>query len=146
MTLLIAFWLVVASGAAPELGNADTVRESERGCPAAERNSAVRVQNVLGSPLIAEMRKHVDLGTASLDDIQLLRNPEHREICEALWNALREGETPLRSADAVSFYRSGDRYFVPIARRPPPGVVRLGGPSSLNVYDMNYQLIARLRA
>lgn len=150
MTLLVAIWLVLSGGAAPEGGAADRLpisfRGSQRGCPAVERNAEVRVRNVLGSPLIAEIRKHVDLGTADLGDVEVLRNPEHREICEGLWAALSDGEAPLGPSDAVSFYRSGNRYFVPIARRAPPGVIRLDGPSSLNVYDTEYRLIARLGA
>jgi hypothetical protein len=50
----------------------------------------------------------------------------------------------------VAFYQSGDRYLVPIKRvhrRPlPAGATRLGGDSTLDIYDSEYRLIGRFRA
>ncbi len=57
--------------------------------------------------------------------------------------------TKLEPGDAVSFYRSGDTYFVPVSRhrRPAePGLVQLDGFSSLDVYDSAYALVGRFGA
>lgn len=148
MTLWLATGIPVVAGPANISPPHSEFSESKRGCPAGNADAMWRIRNVLGSPLIAEMRQHVDLGTASLAEVRPLRLPEDREACVKLWEALDAEGTVLQAADAISFYRSGDRYFVPISRRPPtrPGTIRLDGASAVHLYDAEYRLIARLAA
>ena len=117
----------------------------ERDCPAEHPRSAARVRIFLTNPLLPELRNRFDLGTASADDVRLLDGADDRETCAALWNALEETADALASEDQVTFYRSGDRFLVPITRYRPaqPGVVRLDGPGALHVYDAEYRLIGR---
>jgi hypothetical protein len=155
MIILLLPLLVVLAGkpVAPSAGldSATQMRPGliQRGCPPDDRNSGSRVRTLLTSPLIAEMRSRFDLGTASADDIQLLTNDRDLDTCRALWNALEESRTNLSPGDHVSFYRSGDTYFVPISRHRRPakaGMIRLGGFSSLDVYDAAYALVGRFGA
>jgi hypothetical protein len=118
-------------------------------CPPSHANSASRVQNLLGSPLLPQMRTRYNLGTASVSDIQLLTNEHDRDTCRALWNAVHSTGTKLTAGDRISFYRSGDTFFVPISRNRRPsarGAVQLDGYSSLDVYDSEYRLIGRFGA
>lgn len=147
----ILLWVMFAL--AGELG-ADVAREPREGaagerCPPAHAQSAERVRNLLSSPLLPEMQKRYDLGTASVSDVRLLTNARDRDTCRALWEALRLTETAIGPEDRVSFYRSGDTFFVPISRtrRPGrPGVVSLDGYSSLDVYDSSFRLVGRFGA
>lgn len=117
-------------------------------CPAAHRNSDLSIRIFLSSPLLPEMRARFDLGTASADDIHLLRTAHDEETCNALWRVMEENGTELSPGDHVSFYRSGDRFFVPIRRHrlTAPGVIQLDGRSSLDIYSSEYQLIGRFAA
>jgi hypothetical protein len=118
-------------------------------CPAPQANAAGRIRTLLTTPFLAELKARFDLGTAAADDIQPLTNATDRETCRALWDAVRTGGTDLEPGDRVSFYRSGDRFFVPITReRPaaPNAVIRLDGYSSLDVYDAEYRLVGRFGA
>ena len=116
-------------------------------CPAPHRFAELRVMNLLGS---SPWPDWVDMGKASAADVQLLTNARDRELCDTLWAAMRENGTDLRPGDQVTFYRSGDRYLVPIKRLPrrplPPGTTQLGGDSTLDIYDSEYRLIGRFRA
>lgn len=120
------------------------------GCPPAQGQSATRVRNLLTSPYVAEMRARYNLGTASASDIQLLTVQRDGETCRALWQALHATGTSLTAEDRVSFYRSGDTFFVPISRgrRPSgrPGVIQLDGYSSVDVYDSHFRLVGRFGA
>jgi hypothetical protein len=102
----------------------------------------------LSSPLLPEMRARFNLGTASIEDITLLKMPESGPVCAALWQAIRGNGTELSPGDHVSFYRSGDKFFVPIRRSRPtrPGTIQIDGRSSLDVYDSEYRLIGRFAA
>lgn len=120
------------------------------GCPSAHGRSALRVRNLLTSPLQTEMRARYNLGTASASDVQLLTEQRDGETCRALWAALHSTGTSLTEGDRVSFYRSGDTFFVPISRgrRPSgrPGVIQLDGYSSVDVYDSEFRLVGRFGA
>jgi hypothetical protein len=118
-------------------------------CPSAQPLDATRVRNLLTTPLLPELRARFDLGTATADRIEPLTNERDLETCRALWQAVRASGTNLSPGDVVSFFRSGDRFFVPIRREPPraPGVViRLDGYSSLDVYDAEFRLVGRFGA
>lgn len=114
-----------------------------RACPPATEYSEGRVRIVLFSSLIDEMRARFDLGSASGDDIQLLENDRDRATCNALWRALDDDGIRLHPGDAVTFYRSGNRYFAPVSRRLPDQGVRLDGGSFLAIYDDQFRLIGR---
>lgn len=118
-------------------------------CPPAHDQSAERVRTLLSSPLLPQMRTRFNLGTASALDVHLLTNPRDGAACRALWEALESAGTHLGAGDRVSFYRSGDTYFVPISRsrRPgKPGAIQLDGYSSLEVYDPALRLVGRFGA
>jgi hypothetical protein len=117
-------------------------------CPPPHRNGDLSVRLFLSSPLLPEMRARFNLGTASIDDVQLLKMPEAGLACAALWRAVEENGTELSPGDHVSFYRSGDRFFVPIRRPRPtrPGTIQIDGRSSLDVYDSEYRLVGRFAA
>lgn len=120
-----------------------------RDCPAVHPDAEARIRNLLTTPLLPQLRARYDLGTASADDIQPLTSEADLATCQALWNALEAADTDLAASDQVSFFRSGNRFFVPIVRgRPLPAgvVIRLDGYSSLDVYDAGYRLIARFGA
>lgn len=149
LSLLLAFAAAPPGQTrAPGDGRVGPVGE-ERHCPAATPNAEARVRTLLTSPLLPELRARFDLGTASADSVRLLTSDRDREVCRALWDALRRAETALSPDDRVSFYRAGDRLFVPVTRhrRPSaPGAVQLDGYSSLDVYDSGYRLIGRFGA
>lgn len=151
MKTLALLWLALSAVSAPPVpaGEAnDTGIRLERACPPEHRNARLRIQNLLGSPLFPEIRARFGLGTASAEDVRLLSNPDDRETCVRLWEAMEANGTGLAPSDAATFFQSGNRYLVPISRRPPlpPGVVRLDGGSSLYVYDADFRLIGRFRA
>lgn len=146
--LILAALAGEAAAAAPpeRLGGGYQAGES---CPPAHGRSAERVQNLLSSPLLPEMRARYNLGTASASDVQLLTDPRDRDTCRLLWEAMHAAQTGLEAGDRISFYRSGDTFFVPItrSRRPArPGVVQLDGYSSLDVYDSTFTLVGRFGA
>lgn len=144
LPLLLAF-VAATPPAAPEREGFAFVGE----CPSAQPLAATRIRNLLTTPLIAELRARFDLGTASADRVEALTNERDAQTCRALWQAVRASGTKLSAADSVSFYRSGNRFFVPILREPPsaPGVViRLDGSSSVDVYDTEYRLVGRFGA
>jgi hypothetical protein len=149
----ILLFLVLALSAGPGANVAEQQGASVvagEGCPPAHRQSAMRVRNLLTSPFVAEMRARYNLGTASASDVQLLTVQRDAETCRALWDAVHSTGTSLTAEDHVSFYRSGDTYFVPISRtrRPSrtPGVVQLDGYSSVDVYDSQFRLVGRFGA
>jgi limonene-1,2-epoxide hydrolase len=118
-------------------------------CPPAHGQSETRVRNLLSSPLLPEMAARFNIGTASASDVRLLTNRGDLETCRALWNALASSGTELSAEDRVTFYRSGDTFFVPISRsrRPgTPGAIQLDGYSSLDVYDAEFRLVGRFGA
>lgn len=83
------------------------------------------------------------------DDIEPLTDAHDLDTCRELWNALEATDTSLTAGDRVSFFRSGDRFFVPILREgaaAPGATVRLDGYSSLDVYDAGYRLGGRFGA
>jgi hypothetical protein len=103
----------------------------------------------LSNPLLPEVRAQFDLGTAALDDIRLLTMQQDQGACETLWEVIRSNGTDLAANDEIAFYRSGDRYFVPIYRRgrdPRPNIIRFDGNNSLDVYDSEFRLIGRFKA
>jgi hypothetical protein len=131
----------------PRVRVADDMDERER-CPPLYERSEVRVYSFLSNPLLPQVleRNKLDLGTASSGQIQLLTDQDDRRACEALWKAIVANGTDLRPIDQLAFYRSGDRYLVPInrgLRDLKPGVLRLDGGSSLDMYDLGFNLIAR---
>jgi len=104
------------------------------------------VRNLLTTPFISELRARFDLGSATADHIEPLADERYAETCRRLWEAVRTSGTKLASGDRLSFYRSGDRFFVPINREPPPAegvVLRLDGYSSVDVYDAGFRLVGR---
>ena len=123
----------------------DTAIAGPHPCPREHPRSAARVRIFLTNPLLPELRSRFDLGAARAEDVRLLGEADDRETCAALWNALEETADALAPGDQVTFYRSGDRFLVPITRYRPaqPGVVRLDGPSALHVYDAEFRLIGR---
>jgi hypothetical protein len=118
-------------------------------CPPAHAQSETRVRNLLSSPLLPEMAARFNIGTASASDVRLLTNRGDLETCRALWNALASSGTELSAEDRVTFYRSGDTFFVPISRSRRPGTpaaIHLDGYSSLDVYDAEFRLVGRFGA
>lgn len=153
MTILLSLLIAMAGQAMDTVdGTAHAARShqepAQRGCPPDHRNSGIRIRTLLGSPLLGEMRSRFDLGTASVDDIQLLTNDRDLDTCRALWKAVETSGTNLSPGDEVTFYRSGDTFFVAVTRHRPvqPGVIRLDGTSSVDVYDPAYTLVGRFGA
>lgn len=147
MSMLL--FLVLALAGEPVTGAPNEQEARGESCPPAHQQSAARVRNLLSSPLLPEMRKRFSLGTASVSDVQLLTSQRDRNTCRALWDGLQANGTNLAAGDRVTFYRSGDTYFVPISRsrRPArPGVLRFDGYSSLDVYDSAFRLVGRFGA
>lgn len=118
----------------------------QAGCPAPEAQAASRVTNFLSLPELPELRKIADLGAASASDVHALTGETDRETCVALWRAVAGSGRRSNAGDRVGFYRSGDRYFVPITPRRPTDRIRIGEYSVIEVYDMQYRLIARFSA
>jgi hypothetical protein len=117
-------------------------------CPPNHASADRMVRIFLGNPLLPELSVHSRIGTANLGDIRLLTTEHDREICEALWTVIRANGTELKPADRLAFYRSGDRFFVPIdrsGRNSGPGIW-LDGESSLDIYTVEYDLIGRFWA
>lgn len=142
-------FLVLALAGEPAAGAPNEREAGGESCPPAHQQSAARVRNLLSSPLLPEMRERFSLGTASASDVHLLTNQRDRDTCRALWDGLQANGTRLGAGDRVTFYRSGDTYFVPISRsrRPgKPGVLQLDGYSSLDVYDSAFRLVGRFGA
>lgn len=150
MTFLLTLLLALAhQEAGSPVGRPIEHPMIQRGCPPEHRNAAMRVRNLLTSPLLPELKNRYDLGTASADDTHLLTNRNDREVCQALWEAIEASGTDLSAGDHVTFYRSGDTFFVPIKRhrRPGrPGTIQLDGFSSLDVYSSEYRLVGRFGA
>ena len=117
------------------------------GCPPVHGRSEGRVQMVLSSPFLPEMRERFNLGTSSVESIRLLTDEQDRAVCRDLWRAVIRNGTRLPDDAELTFYKSGDTFFVPITRdKPPPGVVRLDGTSTLDIYDAELHLVGRFRA
>jgi hypothetical protein len=148
MKTLTVLLLAGATFGVASPASGESFQEASRGCPPDHGFAAWRIGNILNSPLLPDLRARFDLGTASAEDVRLLTNREDRETCVRLWEALEASGTKLNPADEVSFYQSGNVYFVPVTLRPqlPPGVVRLDGGSALHVYDADFRLIGRFSA
>lgn len=115
-------------------------------CPAPESHAESRVTNFLSLPQLAELRKLADLGSASASDVQTLTGETDRETCVALRRAVAGSGRRSNAGDRIGFFRSGDRYFVPITPRRPTDRIRIGEHSVIEVYDTQYRLIARFSA
>jgi len=149
MKTLTLLWLALSPmpvASAPASDANDTATRLESACPPEHRNARLRIGNLLGSPLWPEIRARFDFGTASVEDVRLLSNPDDREMCVRLFEAMEADGTVLAPGDKVTFFKSGNRYLIPIARHRPPGVIRLDGPSSLDVYDADFRIIGRFAA
>lgn len=149
MSTLLFLVLSLATGVMPADPAERAARRDGEHCPAAYEHSGARVHNLLSSPLLPQLRAQFNFGTASPSDVQLLTNQRDRDTCRALWEALHASGTDLSGGDRVTFYRSGDTFFVPISRsrRPGrPGAVQLDGFSSLDVYDSAFRLVGRFGA
>jgi hypothetical protein len=116
------------------------------GCPAPEAQAESRVSNFLSLPQLPELRQVADLGTSSASDVRALAGDQDREVCVALWRAVASSGRRASAGDRVAFYRSGDRYFVPITPRRPTDRIRIGEHSMIEVYDREYRFIARFSA
>ena len=148
MTPVLHLLLASISLAGPRAAHTAPRAITPTPCPAANPEGAVRVQRLLQSPHIPELRRRFDLGTASADDVTPLTAAPDHAACDALWSAVAATDEPLRPGDSIGFYRSGDTYFVPIRRyrAPQPGVTYLDGRSALHVYDANFELIGKFMA
>lgn len=126
---------------------APTLEDAGRdGCPTPTARATQRVAMLLSLPWI-EKSDQPNFGTAGADDIVPLVGASDRDACRALWRAVREQQSGAYSADQAWFYKSGDRYFVPIdTRRPvlPPGAVRIGEFSRILVFDREFRFIVRV--
>lgn len=118
----------------------------QAGCPAPEAQAASRVTRFLSLPQLPELREVADLGTSSASDVHALAGDQDRETCVALWRAIASSGRRASAGDRVAFYRSGDRYFVPITPRRPTDRIRIGEHSFIEVYDREYRFIARFTA
>jgi hypothetical protein len=113
-------------------------------CPPPLPRAEARVQHLLRIPGIRDLPERFDLGTAAPEDLRVLTSTRDRDTCLALRQALRAAGTNLREGDAVSFFRSGNRYFAPITPGPgEPGVIRIGERGGIEVYDLQFRLMAR---
>jgi hypothetical protein len=118
----------------------------QSGCPAPDAQAESRVTNFLSLPQLAELRKFADLGSASASDVHALGGERDRETCVALLRAVAGSGRRSNAGDRVAFYRSGDRYLVPITPRRPTDRIRIGEHSVIEVYDTQYRLVARFSA
>lgn len=119
---------------------------AQAGCPAPDPQAESRVTNFLSHPQIAELRRVADLGSSSVSEVHALAGESDRETCVALRRAVASSGRRSNAGDRVAFYRSGDRYFVPITPPRPTDRIRIGEHSVIEVYDMEYRLIARFSA
>ena len=119
---------------------------AQAGCPAPEPQAEARVTNFLSLPHLSELRKVTDLGSSSASDVHALAGERDRETCAALRRAVAASGRRSDAGDRVAFYRSGDRYFVPITPRRPTDRIRIGEHSVIEVYDTEYRLVARFSA
>lgn len=147
MTILVP-WVVAVFVAAipPVVPNGGNVGGD---CPAVHADAEGRIRTLLTGPFLPELRARFDLGSATAEHIEPLTTESDLATCRALWQAVRTSGTNLSPGDRVSFYRSGNRLFVPIEREPPPApgvVIRLDGNSSVDVYDAEYRLVGRFAA
>lgn len=150
MTRIVALFLVLLAGEQSAFGISPAGASNRLGnCPAAHPDAEGRIRSLLSNPLLPELRARFDFGTASADEIEPLTDERDLDTCRALWNALEATDTSLTAGDQVSFFRSGDRFFVPIQREgtaAPGATIRLDGYSSLDVYDAGYRLVGRFGA
>jgi hypothetical protein len=149
MSILVALLMTSFGAATPSMTVPNGGNVAGGDCPVAHAEAKPRILNLLNTPFLSELRARFDLGTADAGDVEPLTNDRDTATCRALWQAVRTSGTRLSSGDSVSFYRSGNRFFVPIKRDLPsaPGVViRLDGNSSVDVYDAEYRLVGRFAA
>ena len=118
----------------------------QAGCPVPEAQAESRVTHFLSLPQLPELRMVADLGTSSASTVFALTGDRDRETCVALWRAIASSGRRASAGDRVAFYRSGDRYFVPITPRRPTDRIRIGEHSVIEVYDSDYRFIARFSA
>lgn len=147
ITFVTSFLLAaLAMHAPPVMARATEPAARVNPCPTPEPDAQARIHRLLTTPLIAELRARYDLGTAAAEDVRLLTNERDALTCEALRNAVDRNGSNLAEGDRVTFFRSGDRFFVPVTRERapgPPGTIHLDGYSSLDVYDSEFRLIGR---
>lgn len=144
-------FLAAALSVVLQLAPAAVQAQAQAGCPASEPRLESRVATFLSLPHLDELRKAgLDLGSASAADVHALSGEADREACVALRRAMASSGRRPEPGERLAFYRSRDRYFVPIAPVPrprPPGVtIRLGYDSFLEVYDSEFRFVARLSA
>lgn len=143
MTSLVTAILALALHPDPLAASRD-----QSACPAPEVRAERRVKNLLSLPRFPEATARFGLGTVSAAEMRPLTSEKDLATCRALWSAVQSQPRPLSAGDQVSFYRSGDTFFVPITPRRPakPGTVRIGEYSMIEVYDREYRFVARFGA
>ncbi|MBB4636421.1 hypothetical protein [Longimicrobium terrae] len=120
---------------------------AEGGCPAPETDAEARIRRLLTTPLIADLRARYDFGTATADTVLLLTDECDRRTCDSLRTAIVESGANLTEKDRISFYRSGNRFLVPVSRhREVTGTVHFDGHSSVDIYDADFRLVGRFMA
>jgi hypothetical protein len=87
----------------------------------------------------------VDLGTASASTVRVLSGEADRATCDAIRSAIAS-RREYGADHSLSFFRSGNRYFVPITPPSPADRIRIGEHSVVEVYDHRFQLIERISA
>lgn len=115
-------------------------------CPTPDSEAQSRVTSFLSLPQLADLRQVADLGSASSSNVRVLADDMDRATCGALRRAVASSGRQATSGDRLAFFRSGDRYFVPITPPRPTDRVRLGEYSVIEVYDAQYRFIARFSA
>lgn len=135
MPILLAFLLGLALNAGPERPGPFVQPD----CPPADSSHLSRIRTLISIP---EFQAMADVGTASTADVRAVTDPA---VCRSLRSAVEAERAPqgLNGA-AMRFYRSGDRYFVPVDRPPPATGVRLDGGSAVEMYDSAFRLLERV--
>ena len=115
---------------------------SEPGCPPTAAAGQSRVHDLLSLPYLAE--SSVNMGSASGDSVVPLDGEENLATCRTMWSAVNAQARRARGYYSFAFYQSGDRYFVVLTPPPPPpGKVMLRHVHAIEVYDQDFQFLAR---
>jgi hypothetical protein len=137
LSTAVAFGLQFASFSAPVVAGT---------CPGPVPEDSGRVANVITLLRTNPQLEGVaDLGTATVSDVRALTDDRDRDACAALGRRVAETTRERHSGERMSFYRSGDRYFVTISPGEQTGIA-FTHHSVVEVYDGEYHLIARLMA